>query len=515
MFPMSSAYAGDRVVQTSTTTPSASNALTYTHDDLGRITAKGASAEVLAYDLSDHLTSVTRTAGPSEKLWYGPAGELVMRQQGQQVTWNAGAFATVTGQLPAGCQAAGCGVDVATVVVDTHVLLGTTKLASVRSSKVGASYPVSQTLYYYRDRLGSIVATSTAGGFIGVRLRWGPYGVLEKVVGANAGDGECRTTPTCPELGYTGALRLTGSLVYLNARVYDAGLRRFLTADSVDLARYTYTGGDPSNRIDPSGLRWNVPEVSEYVMQTHWWPDSNFWLGSGGTQGAELTGLHSSYWDEAMRLAQLADGLALFYGSDLTPPADAGPDGVSPPQSGPGTGPTSPNEFAYDVTVYVSTTNRDAAGEVGQAPTDRYGSATLAYWDGTEWHYSQYGARSGSFMSNGTYKYNPANPGEYKGDWDSLRNRSKGTLSENVSMYDDRGLGYSINITAVNAPGPTQTQLEIHPDGGKNLAGAFTPNNGTAACIGINTRDSQKFLMELGHAVSLSGNAIFRVVVFP
>jgi hypothetical protein len=102
-------------------------------------------------------------------------------------------------------------------------LLGTTRIASVRSKKVGTTYPVSQTLYYYRDRQGSVVATSTAGGAIGVKLRYGPYGALEKVVGATAVNGDpcpTSTTSTCPELGYTGALRLTGSLVYLNVRVY-------------------------------------------------------------------------------------------------------------------------------------------------------------------------------------------------------------------------------------------------------------------------------------------------------
>jgi RHS repeat-associated protein len=252
-YAFSTAYR-DQVAQTTVTTSVASNALTYTHDPLGRITAKGANAERFTYDHADHLLSATRAAGASESLWYGPMGELVMRQQGQQMTWYAGAFATVTAQLPAGCQVAGCAADQTTLQVDAHVLLGTTRIASVRSKKSGTTFPILQTLYYYRDRQGSVVATSTAGGVLGVQLRYGPYGTLDKVVGANAGDTDCRTTATCPELGYTGALRLSGSLVFLNARVYDTALRRFLSADSVDLARYTYTGGDPANYTDPTGL---------------------------------------------------------------------------------------------------------------------------------------------------------------------------------------------------------------------------------------------------------------------
>jgi len=165
--------------------------------------------------------------------------------------------------------------------------------------------------------------------------------------------------------------------------------------------------------------------------------------------------------------------------------------------------------------VYFSTTKREASGEVGPAPTARYGVATLVYWDGANWQYSQYDARSGSFMSNGSYSYKPANPGEYEGDWNSLRNRSKGTIGENVSMYDELGFGFSINIKALDAPGVVQTNLEFHPDGGQSPGGAFTPNNGTAGCIGVNTKDSQRFLMDLGNAVSVTGNPIFRVVVLP
>lgn len=44
-----------------------------------------------------------------------------------------------------------------------------------------------------------------------------------------------------------------GDLVLLGARVYDAALKRWLQADTVDPLRYTYADGDPANRVDPSG----------------------------------------------------------------------------------------------------------------------------------------------------------------------------------------------------------------------------------------------------------------------
>ncbi len=126
------------------------------------------------------------------------------------LTWYAGAFATVTGTFDSqGVVTPG------SIAVDAHVLRETTRVASVRS---GAS---SRTLYYYRDRQGSVVATSTPGGALGVRLRYGPYGAVEKLVDATGNPVDCSTSTACPELGYTGALRLSGSLVYLNARVYD------------------------------------------------------------------------------------------------------------------------------------------------------------------------------------------------------------------------------------------------------------------------------------------------------
>ena len=260
----------------------------YVHqgDQVGRVVTSpappAAAVEQFGYDLADHLLSVTRSSGVSEQLWYGPMGELVMRQQqGVNLTWYAGAFATVTGSLPSTCQGPGCPVGTATLSVDAHVLLGTTRVASVRS---GAS---SRTLYYYRDRQGSVVATSTPGGTIGVRLRYGPYGAVEKVVDATGNPVDCATSTACPELGYTGALQLSGSLVYLNARVYDTDLRRFLSADSVDLARYAYTGGDPANFTDPSGLMVNLR--TDLFPTTASFADSvtSTWAEVGGGGSAE------------------------------------------------------------------------------------------------------------------------------------------------------------------------------------------------------------------------------------
>ena len=90
-----------------------------------------------------------------------------------------------------------------------------------------------------------MVATTTTGGVLGAQYRYGPYGELDEYSGSEATAGS--------DLGYTGGLRLSGGLIHLRARVYDPSYRRFLQADIVNPLRYTYTNGDPTNFIDPSG----------------------------------------------------------------------------------------------------------------------------------------------------------------------------------------------------------------------------------------------------------------------
>jgi RHS repeat-associated protein len=177
-----------------------------------------------AYDVEGHLTAVTRSYGDSETLYYGPSGELAYRTVGERTIYYVGEYATVT-------QSGGV------VEMDAHVVFAGTRIASVKPSR---------TLYCYRSRLGSVVATSLAGGQLGAQYRYTPYGAVDVAVG--------ETPATASELGYTNALRLTGDLLYLKTRVYDAQARVFIQPDSVDRLRYAYVSGDPVNFADPSGL---------------------------------------------------------------------------------------------------------------------------------------------------------------------------------------------------------------------------------------------------------------------
>jgi len=194
--------------------------------------------ESFGYDLLNRLTSVTRPSGPSEKLWYDPLGGLVTRQVGNTVISYLGNGATVTGTLNAGCTAPSCGVTIATV--DAHLIVGAKRIGSVR---LGAA---PRTVYLHRDRLGSVVATTLAGGQAGASYRYGVYGATEVALG-DAGN-------AASELGYAGALRLSGGLLLMGARVYHPGMKTFLQTDPLTPYAYRYTSGDPVNFVDPTGM---------------------------------------------------------------------------------------------------------------------------------------------------------------------------------------------------------------------------------------------------------------------
>jgi RHS repeat-associated protein len=184
------------------------------------------------------MTSITQ-GGTTEKLYYDPFGSLVQRQVGTTVVSYVGRRATVTGTLASGCQTPSCGVVVS--AVDFHVTLGAgRRIASVRV------YGAARTLYYHRDRLGSVVATTRDGGLGGASYRYSANGALEVAL-SDSGD-------SASEIGYAGSLRLSGGLLSMGARVYNPALKIWMQPDPLQPLKYDYADGDPVNRIDPSGL---------------------------------------------------------------------------------------------------------------------------------------------------------------------------------------------------------------------------------------------------------------------
>jgi RHS repeat-associated protein len=183
--------------------------------------AQPQSAATFKYDAESHLIEIDNEAGVEERLVYDANGALAERALPNKTLLYFGADLTV---------------DSSTGKADVHVLVNRLPIAAIRPSSV---------LYYHRDQRASVVATSTGGGGPGASYRYGAYGEPDKVVGENS--------DVASEFGYIGGLKLSEGLLYLNARVYNPQMRRFMQADNVDLRRYTYAGGDPINLSDLGG----------------------------------------------------------------------------------------------------------------------------------------------------------------------------------------------------------------------------------------------------------------------
>ncbi|WP_443751055.1 RHS repeat domain-containing protein [Asticcacaulis solisilvae] len=104
----------------------------------------------------------------------------------------------------------------------------------------------------YTDYHGSVIAdTDSAGNLIDL-YKYGPYGEPKDISNNEFWGGS--------PFRYTGQLALSQlQLYYYKARVYDPRWGRFLQTDPIgskdDLDLYAYTGGDPINGTDPTGLR--------------------------------------------------------------------------------------------------------------------------------------------------------------------------------------------------------------------------------------------------------------------
>jgi len=284
------AYLADRVAEQK----GAKNYL-FQYDHAGRLTSRrptgantsAAEVEGYGYDVEDRLR-MAKAGTVREYLDYDPTGLPLFRVT--QVltaagvvtaatgTWYVGKSATLTAPVGTSCTGVASCTPTATPTVGVHLLMGGTRIATVRAAAGTGADPIANVLYYHRDYQGSVVGTSLRSGgvdgVVGAGYRYTPYGQLDRATNVTAASDS--------ELGYTNGLRLlwrpgitpatpqAPGLVLLGARVYHAELKRWLQPDTVDALRYTYTGGDPVNFIDPSGRTMQDPSGTPSVAISNW-----------------------------------------------------------------------------------------------------------------------------------------------------------------------------------------------------------------------------------------------------
>ncbi|WP_250625242.1 RHS repeat-associated core domain-containing protein [Pinirhizobacter soli] len=118
--------------------------------------------------------------------------------------------------------------------------------------------------YYYTNEQGTPLATTSANGTILTSVDHHPYGA--QALGSPA-EGP----------GYTGHINdADAGLIYMQARYYDPGIGRFITADPLgpsvadpfNFNRFAYADNNPVKNIDPDGKQATLGMPSEAVHLT-------------------------------------------------------------------------------------------------------------------------------------------------------------------------------------------------------------------------------------------------------
>jgi len=207
------------------------NGATLLYDRRGNLTDDGAG-RTYAYDSDNRLVSST-AGGVLTTLTYDPLGRLYSVTSGGNTRRFAYDGQTLLSEHDGATQTLlrrfvhGPGVDEPAAYYEGDAL-----------GLLNRTYP-------HQDERGSVVAVANANGTRQSINRYDEYGVPQ---GTLAG-----------RFGYTGQMWIPElGLSYYRARMYDPLRGRFLQADPIGygdgMNMYTYVGGDPVNRTDPSGM---------------------------------------------------------------------------------------------------------------------------------------------------------------------------------------------------------------------------------------------------------------------
>jgi RHS repeat-associated protein len=120
--------------------------------------------------------------------------------------------------------------------------------------------------YFHFDALGSITTITDNLGKVVERRSYDAFGRIRSMDYGTIEKGLTTTTLLESVRGYTGHEHIpeVAGLIHMNARVYDVGLGRFLSADTIiqdphdtqAYNRYSYVRNNPLNATDPTGHSW-------------------------------------------------------------------------------------------------------------------------------------------------------------------------------------------------------------------------------------------------------------------
>ncbi len=281
----------------------------YTYDPSGRMTRNPErDLSVIGYEpLSGKIDALTMTADAplsSAAFQYGLNDAMTLAVE----TWRDGTVEkTLAIYTPGGERLA-----------TYHEVAGGTP--EVAFQIPGRSQPVGQlpnagadaAQYYLRDHLGSVRVLAQEGDDPGNGLcatfDYGPFGEVTAFGGADANPPEFANQPIQPASGFT----------HFPARSYDPRLRTFTAPDAALQTPwpYSYVGGDPVNRTDPSGDRF--AGIGGFLMH----PYTRLAVFAAVIAPATFDLIYTSVtrlWDNPK--AAMADAAETVVGMAIVPPA--------------------------------------------------------------------------------------------------------------------------------------------------------------------------------------------------
>lgn len=232
--------------QTANYTPNAVNGYTtvggqaLTYDDNGNLTDDGTNT--YSYDDDGRLISVSGSAAAS--YIYDPIGRRIRKTVGDTVT----DYAYAKDQM----------IEATVSLISTGSILHTASYVySSTVDDVIAAFRGSESYYYHKDRLGSTVAVSNGNGQTVEQYSYDAFGAPHFY----SATGSQRTASAIGNnILFAGReYDSETGLYHYRARTYNPILGRFMQQDPTGyndgLNMYAYVGNNPTNYIDPSGLR--------------------------------------------------------------------------------------------------------------------------------------------------------------------------------------------------------------------------------------------------------------------